>query len=917
MRNIALLLMLCFLQTALKAQMVGSNGYLKATSVEVGVNGAGGYEGVDVTTSPPLAGMHPRGGGSTYFGFVANPQVNAWATYNGDFFTPGSPENGWGFEIGTSGGAAGANNCAGDLDIPGSMTWAHTYDCYTADWQGDATSGTDLHFHISYLLQETDLYYTTTVSITNNTTATIPELYYYRNVDPDNNESLSGTYDTQNTIENQPASGSCSLALVSGAQPASTGSSASYLGLAAVGANWKACYGGFTNRDGSDLWNGVGFTQTVGSTAYVDEAISLAYKITNLAPGATETFKFVTILDAASATNAIDNLLYFTYPGSASAPPAACTPYTDVVHTCGAPVNVSVNGPIVNDYDWTWSPGTGLSSTTGASVTASPPTTTSYTITGTPITPCVSPVTLYVIVEVTPGSGANPAITPVSPVCETSPPFNLVVDSAGGVWSGTGITNTGTGTFSPSVAGAGVHMVYYTIGASPCLREDSTQITVLNAGSANITQGDTTICMSNPPYNYTAASPGGTWSGTGITDPANGTFDPSVSGPGTFMIHYVISGTCPSEDSVRVTVGSGTTPVTAFSYTGTPYCIASPNPVPLGTAGFTTGGIYSSTPGLVINSSTGIVNMGTSSPGTYTVTYTVAATGCGPAGTSTTPLVIQPLTPAVTSFSYVTPVCAGDSAHSPLKLPGFTEGGLFASTPPGLVIDDSTGVIDVAGSSTGTYTITYTVQRDSVACRAAGTNSTTFTIHPLPSIVVSPDAEIYIGESTNLYAYSDYNAIYNWHPGAGLVCDNNNCDTAKATPMESTTYCAIVVDSVGCIDSLCTRVQVVIPCETNRNLIVPDAFTPNGDGVNDELCLFGWSDCVATFQIFIYDRWGEKVFESVDPKFCWDGVYKGKLLDPAVFVYYIKATYITEGATITSPKNTLEITKKGNITLVR
>ena len=65
------------------AQVVGTGAYIKGTSVEIGVNGLGGFEGTNATPLP--AGMHPRGGGGL-FGFVANPQLNAWATFNGDFF---------------------------------------------------------------------------------------------------------------------------------------------------------------------------------------------------------------------------------------------------------------------------------------------------------------------------------------------------------------------------------------------------------------------------------------------------------------------------------------------------------------------------------------------------------------------------------------------------------------------------------------------------------------------------------------------------------------------------------------------------------------------------------------------------------------------------------------------------------------
>ncbi|MBA3705750.1 MAG: gliding motility-associated C-terminal domain-containing protein [Bacteroidetes bacterium] len=64
---------------------------------------------------------------------------------------------------------------------------------------------------------------------------------------------------------------------------------------------------------------------------------------------------------------------------------------------------------------------------------------------------------------------------------------------------------------------------------------------------------------------------------------------------------------------------------------------------------------------------------------------------------------------------------------------------------------------------------------------------------------------------------------------------------------------------------------------------------------------------MATMEFSIYDRWGEKVFETNAPKDCWDGTYKGTLMNTAVFAYYFKAT-LTTGE---------QITKKGNISLIR
>jgi hypothetical protein len=294
--------------TVLKAQMVGTDAYIKGTSVEVGIDGAGGYEGANTTVSAPPAGMHFRSG-TSYFGFVANPQLDGWVNYDGDFFTPGSPENGWGLEVGGATGIVANNNCAGipQTEIPGTITsWTHIGTNYSTNWEGDMTTGgTNLHIKINYLLEETSLFYITTVSITNNTTSTIPDMYYHRNVDPDNNEMLSSDFTTQNTIVSQTTTTSLAQVSATATTPWN-----SYFSLAALdsSADWKAGYGGFSNRDASDMWNGIGFTETPASTVFADAAIYLANRIQNLTPGATQTFKFATIFGASGVQCAINAL---------------------------------------------------------------------------------------------------------------------------------------------------------------------------------------------------------------------------------------------------------------------------------------------------------------------------------------------------------------------------------------------------------------------------------------------------------------------------------------------------------------------------------------------------------------------------------------------------------------------------------
>ncbi len=127
--------------------------------------------------------------------------------------------------------------------------------------------------------------------------------------------------------------------------------------------------------------------------------------------------------------------------------------------------------------------------------------------------------------------------------------------------------------------------------------------------------------------------------------------------------------------------------------------------------------------------------------------------------------------------------------------------------------------------------------------------------------------------------------------------------TLTATGLDAGNYCCIITDANGCSDSSCTTItEEIIIC---AKIFVPNAFSPNKDGQNDLECVMG--DCIETLYFAIYDRWGEKVFETIDQKICWDGTYNGKLMNTAVFVYYMKVTLI----------NGQQITEKGNVSLIK
>lgn len=104
-------------------------------------------------------------------------------------------------------------------------------------------------------------------------------------------------------------------------------------------------------------------------------------------------------------------------------------------------------------------------------------------------------------------------------------------------------------------------------------------------------------------------------------------------------------------------------------------------------------------------------------------------------------------------------------------------------------------------------------------------------------------------------------------------------------------------------------VAVFIPTEigyATNSVHVPNAFSPNGDGNNDLLLLFVGED-VQSFIFTVYDRWGNRVLQTSDPTFKWDGEYKNKPLNTGVFAYQLEITYF----------GGLQEVKSGNITLIR
>ncbi len=128
-------------------------------------------------------------------------------------------------------------------------------------------------------------------------------------------------------------------------------------------------------------------------------------------------------------------------------------------------------------------------------------------------------------------------------------------------------------------------------------------------------------------------------------------------------------------------------------------------------------------------------------------------------------------------------------------------------------------------------------------------------------------------------------STYTWSPAASL--SQAASATPVAAPTATTVYSVTGVSAEGCSAQASIEVKVSGGDAANGYL-VPDAFTPNGDGRNDCFGVRHWGT-VQNFRMTIYNRWGEIVFVTTEPFTCWDGTNKGKVEGSATFVYVITA----------------------------
>ena len=157
-------------------------------------------------------------------------------------------------------------------------------------------------------------------------------------------------------------------------------------------------------------------------------------------------------------------------------------------------------------------------------------------------------------------------------------------------------------------------------------------------------------------------------------------------------------------------------------------------------------------------------------------------------------------------------------------------------------------------------------------------------IDTLPVINAGLNDTIEPGISTQLNAIGGL--TYLWSPTSGLSCAD--CPDPLATPVITTSYYVTGTNESGCSDGDTIEISVT---QGGEVLYIPNSFSPNDNKLNDLFYAYGTS--IKTFDLQIYDRWGELIFRTNDLKLGWDGKYKGKMVEGGVYVYTVNCEWMS------------------------
>jgi gliding motility-associated-like protein len=559
-----------------------------------------------------------------------------------------------------------------------------------------------------------------------------------------------------------------------------------------------------------------------------------------------------------------------------SSPTVICSGQNDTLTASGA-------------TSYTWMPG----SISGQTVTVTPNATTVYTVTGDNGS-CQSTQTVTVNVTPTP---TVIAIAPSPTVCSGQ----QIPIIAGGATTYTWSANAGSATTQTVVVSPVNNPTTYTVtGANGnCLGTATVSISIVTQPTLSISSTSTAVC-------------------SGMTDTLMAVFSPTVSAinwlpggmgtntvvvtPGSTTIYTATAtnGGCSDMRTIQVTVNPTPTLSPVASQT---VCAGQP------VAGITFAASAGATVGWTNNNTgVGIAANGTgnilgypapnvSSTQTATITAVPADMTTSCIGNPETFTVVINPSPTVNTGATDSALCgtATGGVHG-ISASGGTAPLTYQWTTSGVNVPNATSP-NLTGVLMGTYSLQVT---DSKGCKAG---SGPYTVGGTPAVVAAFTASQYTGTAPLTIHYTDQStgaANYNWTFG------NNSTSTAQnpsTTYSSGGTYVVILTASNGTCSDTAMRIIIV---EQPISLVVPNIFSPNGDGINEEFGII--SSGITQLNCEIFNRWGQKVKTLTSPTDVWDGkLNNGNSASDGTYYYVLTA----------SSYDGKNHEAKGTITLVR
>lgn len=309
-------------------------------------------------------------------------------------------------------------------------------------------------------------------------------------------------------------------------------------------------------------------------------------------------------------------------------------------------------------------------------------------------------------------------------------------------------------------------------------------------------------------------------------------------------------------DSPPLTINLNNDTILACPFTNLPLTAVASGGVAIGNYNYTWTNASSTTSSAIVNPA-------------VTTSYTITVTdSCGNTASDNMTVTVIPYVPLQMTFNNDTTICGGDAvllnANPSLGLPDYTY-----SWSPNITIIDS---ITVAPAISTSYTVIVTDE-----CGLTISDIVDVTVYPI-------HADFGYNFTTNQnvqFQNQSTGAIsYFWNFGDGSSDSTSTAENPSHFYANDGTYTVMLVTTnpQGCTDTIYQIVDVL----PDFYFYFPNAFTPNANGRND--LFMGYGAGIKTYSMKIFDRWGEKLFETDDLYTGWDGTYRGEKVPSAVYV---------------------------------